>query len=102
MTKYAYSGPTIDHSLLSPSGHMSKAARAAALKRETDRLFPAGFWDKPQLTTVEHTQQEVKRLLRTARGLRELAARGMSKHKFTLAAKKLEQEAEGLRLGVQP
>ena len=96
MTKYAYTGPEIDHSLLSPSGHVSKSARVAAMKRETDRLFPPGFWDKPQLTMEERTQQEVCRLLRTAKSLRELAARGMSQRKFTHAAEKLEKQAKGL------
>lgn len=33
------SWPSIDHSLLSPSGHISKRARKAALAREHDRLF---------------------------------------------------------------
>lgn len=102
MKKYFYTGPEIDHGLLSPSGHVSKSARAAAMKRETDRLFPLGFWDKPQLTPEEHAQQEVCRLLRTAKDLRELAARGMSQRKFTRTAEKLEKQAEGLGKGVQP
>lgn len=39
--------PSIDHSLLSPSGKMSKRARRAAMDREREKLFPPGFWDEP-------------------------------------------------------
>ena len=84
--------PIVDDSLLSPSGKMSKRARKAALKREHDRLFPPGFWDKPE-PTVEDKR---KGLLQSAANLRELAARGMNTRKYNREADRLEKEAEGL------
>lgn len=45
--------PSIDHSLLSPSGRVSRRARQAALKREHDRLFPPGYWDAAPKTEAE-------------------------------------------------
>ena len=79
--------PSIDHSLLSPSGRMSKRARKAAMAREHDRLFPPGYWER-----VNHTPQptERERDLAHAKRLREFAARGMSVRKFTKEAERLE------------
>lgn len=71
MSKYHYRGPSIDHSLLSPSGHMSKRARKAAERREHERLF-AGV--NLNGTTPQPTERE--RLLRHAAVLRDLAERG--------------------------
>lgn len=83
-----YRGPSIDHGLLSPSGHMSKRARDAALRREAERLF-AGIDLSP--TTPQPTESE--RLRTHAARLRELAARGMSTRKFNKEADRAESEA---------
>ena len=86
---------SIDQSLLSPSGRMSKAARARALKRVAAELFPPGYWDfrkeRPP-TDAEHRAS----LLHAAAELRGLAARGMQPRKHLKAAQKLEDEARGL------
>jgi len=87
--------PSIDHSILSPSGHCSKRARAAALKREAARLFPPGFGHH-EPTEEEKRQETIKRLRRSAANLRALAARGMSPRKFPREAAKLEAEATAL------
>jgi hypothetical protein len=89
--------PTIDHSILSPSGQVSKRARESAIKREADILFPPGYWTAPEKTTEEIAQENIDRLLRAAHNLRELAARGMSPRKHLGAAEKLEAEADLIR-----
>jgi hypothetical protein len=86
--------PIIDHSVLSPSGRVSKRAREATLKREAEILFPPGYWAAPEKTTEEIAQENIDRLLRAARNLRNLAARGMSPKKHLEAAEKLEAEAD--------
>lgn len=81
--------PSIDHSLLSPSGRMSKRARAVALKREAARLFPPDFdWSRaiPQPTKREQ-------LLRQATHLRDLAAQGMKPRAYRKEAERLERLA---------
>jgi hypothetical protein len=91
--------PTIDHSLLSPSGRVSKRAREAALKREAWNLFPPGYWDSPEKTAEEIAQENIDRLLRAAHNLRGLAARGMSPKKHLKAAEEMEAEADLVRRG---
>lgn len=88
--------PAIDHGVLSPNGRISKRARAEALKREHDLLFPAGFWNEPAPTEREKAEAKAKTLLASAANLRDLAARGMSTRKYTRAAEKLEAEAAAL------
>jgi len=88
--------PSIDHSLLSPSGRMSKAARARALKREAARLFPPGFWDVAPPTAAELAAQKVIALRRHAKTLRDLAARGMSRRRFLREAAELDAEAASI------
>ena len=88
--------PTIDHTILSPSGRVSKRARAAALAREAVRLFPPGYWDEPEPTESEARLARAATLRRSAANLRDLAARGMSSRKFTRAAAALEAEATAL------
>ena len=78
--------PCIDHSLLSPSGHVSKRARKVALKREAEKLFPAGTWDKLQLTENDREHD-----LRWAAELRSLAERGMRPRKYRKMADELER-----------
>lgn len=86
--------PTIDHSVLSPSGRVSKRAREAAMKREAEILFPPGYWTAPEKTADEIAQENIARLLRAAHNLRGLAARGMSPRKHLKAAEEMEAEAD--------
>ena len=86
----------IDHTILSPSGRVSKRARADAMKRETARLFPEGFWDEPAKTAAELAQEKAATLRRSAANLRELAGKGMSPTKFKREAARLEAEAAAL------
>ena len=90
--------PSIDHSLLSNTGRMSKRARKAALKREFERLFPKDLFPNGipihQLPT-QPTDKE--RLLEQAKQLRELAERGMCVHKYTKEAERLEAQANEVR-----
>jgi hypothetical protein len=92
--------PTVDHTILSPSGRVSKRARAAALQREHDRLFPPGFWDAPSKTAAEQAREKAVNLRRSAKNLRELAERGMQPRKFAKEADRMEQEAAALEEGV--
>lgn len=87
--------PSIDHSLLSPSGKMSKRARKAANERETVRLFPLGYWDfkKPQPPTPAETILSIQRRVQN---LREIAGRGMNSAKYLKQALALEKEANAL------
>lgn len=98
---YRYTGPAIDHSLLSPSGRMSKRARIAAEKREAARLFPPGYWDAPVMKS-QASDAKRSRLLRHAAELRALAARGMSPRKFARKAAALEAEAANLNTKETP
>lgn len=93
---YHYRGPSVDHSLLSPSGRVSKAARKAADARETARLFPPGYWDEPARDEATTAREKAATLRRAAANLRDLAARGMSARRFTREAEKLEAQAAAL------
>jgi hypothetical protein len=95
-TRAMTSQPTIDHTVLSPSGRVSKRARAAAMAREAARLFPPGYWEEPAKNAVELAREKAESLLRSAANLRRLAARGMSVRKFARAAERLEAEAAAL------
>lgn len=86
--------PSIDHSLLSPSGHMSKAARDRALKRETARLFAPWGGHMPRPTCPQPLP--AVRLRRQAATLRDLAERGMCPRKYRKEAARLEAEAARL------
>lgn len=88
---------SIDHSLLSPNGRMSRRSRDAAMKREAARLFPPGFFDPPNKTPEEIKNDKIERCLRHAKMLRDLANRGMNTRKFTREAEKSEKEAELLK-----
>lgn len=93
---YGYRGPAIDHGLLSPSGHMSSRARKAAEAISTARLFPPGYWDKPEPTEQERISARVETLRRAAANLRDLAARGMHVRSYPKQASRLEAEADEL------
>ena len=96
---YYYTGPSIDHTILSPSGRCSKRARDAAMKREAAKLFPPGFWDKPASTLEEQTRNKADGLRRTAKTLRDLAARGMNSRRYVREAAKLEEQADAILKG---
>lgn len=86
--------PSIDHSLLSPSGKMSKRARKAANERETLRLFPPGYWESVRAIPSESEKKasHVKDTLRRIAEMRRLAACGMSPRKHKKEADRLETE----------
>ena len=90
------SRPSIDHSILSPSGHVSKQARDAAMKREAATLFPPGFWDAPAKTKTEIAHEKAEVLRRTAANLRDLAARGVKPKAYLKAAAEFETKADYL------
>jgi hypothetical protein len=86
--------PSIDHSLCSPNGSMSKAARERAEKRETARLFAPWGGHMPRPTCPQPTPAERNR--RQAAELRALADRGMCPRKYRKEAARLEAEADRL------
>ena len=69
------------------------------MDREAARLFPPGFWDRPEPTDEEIRAGTVLRLRRHAATLRGLAERGMSRRKFTREADAVEAEAIALETG---
>lgn len=88
------SRPSIDHSLLSPSGRMSKRARAAAQERTRVELFgPNGL----QRTTVPQPTEK-ERLLRDAKLYRGLATgpHAMSPRRYNRMADEAERKAADL------
>lgn len=86
--------PAIDHGGLSPSGRVSKRARAAWLAREAARLFPPGTFADPK--RPETAAEKRVRILRTAAELRALAERGMKPRAYRREAERLEAEAASL------
>lgn len=96
------SWPSIDHGVLSPSGHVSKRAERAAKARNTAVLFPAEYWDKPAKSDAELRAELATALRRQADTLRGLAARGMSPRKHLKVATDLEKQADELTERHQP
>ena len=86
--------PAIDHGLLGSTGHMSKRAQAAALRREAARLFPPGFWDKPPKSAEDAALGKAKALRRQAAELLALARRGMCPRKYRREAARLARRAD--------
>ena len=78
--------PSVDHSLLSPSGSMSKGALKAAKERNRIMLFGEDGLEWPKCK--QPTEKE--RDLRLAKTYRDLASNGMSVRKFTKLANNLE------------
>ena len=93
---YYYQGPAAEHSLLSPSGKMSKRARKDAERRELERLFPPEFLESLKPTAEQTKKKKVESLRNSARDLRNLAAAGMSSRKFRRKAAELELQATEL------
>ncbi len=82
---------SIDHGILSPSGHVSKRSRKAYLERARQELFGDGL---PYPQIEQPTRKEV--LLQRAAMWRELAARGVGPRKHIKAAEAAEREAASL------
>lgn len=78
--------------LSSPSGSMSGRSRSNAGQRLFQDLFGNGECLSPRLPRADRREQ----LLRKAKELRGLAARGMSARKFTREATRLESEARAI------
>lgn len=78
--------PSVDHSILSPSGRVSKASRARAIERAGRELFGEEGLQKPEV--AQPTEREAD--LRKAKEFRDLAARGMSPRKYARLAGELE------------
>lgn len=80
--------------LSSPSGRMSKRARAGAQERLRQDLFGPNGLQRP----TQHPQQpsEREKLLQHAARLRDLAARGMRPRAFVREAEALERQAAEL------
>ena len=80
--------------LSSPSGKISKRARRVAEEKLSKALFGDGACFRAQESVTDKRDQ----LLRRAKGLRDLAARGMRARAFNAEAKRLEDEAAELGL----
>ncbi len=76
----------------SPSGRMSKRAKAAFDKRLHERLFGKNP-TREDFTGKAKPDSKKDGLLRYAKTLRDLADRGMSTRKFNKEAEKIEQQA---------
>ena len=89
MTKKQW--PSIDHSILSPSGKISKRARQAAIQREAEILFADVDLNPPVKQPTE-----AERLRRQASQLLDLANRGMKPIAYKRLAAELIKQAETL------
>lgn len=76
-----------DHSILSPSGRVSKRSRKVALERARVDIFGPQGLKRPGLPK-QPTEKES--ILRQARELREMADRGMRPRAFRKEADRLE------------
>ena len=83
--------PSIDHSVLSPSGRVSKRARKAAQERMRRELFGDGL---PYPRCKQRTEAEM--LMLQANRLRDLADRGMTPRAFRKEAAECEARAKQL------
>ena len=96
-----YNGPPIDHSILSPDGHISKRARAAYIAKhqaEVQRWFDAKYPPPTaEESAIAERGAEIRSLERHRDTLRDMAARGMSTRKFNRAADKIEEKITALR-----
>ena len=90
MKKEYADGLSVDHGLLSPSGHMSKRARKRAQERTGRELF--GDLSFPA-TPEQGPRERILQLRSRAAYLRDLAGRGMHPRKWPKEAARLEEEA---------
>ncbi|HDZ27368.1 hypothetical protein LCGC14_1184160 [marine sediment metagenome] len=81
--------PSIDHSILSPSGKISKRSKDAYMKRFVKELFGPDGLQPPQCQQLT----EKERLLRNAGMWRDLANRGMNPGKYNKQADEAEAKA---------
>ena len=86
----------IDHSILSPSGRVSKAAEKRAKARAALELFPPGYWDPPQQTAEEQLKAQCLALHRTDESLRHLAESRLKPRAYLRRARQLEEQARQL------
>ena len=89
--------PTVDHSFLSPSGRISKRARAAEMARVFGgaNLITAADLHRARLAAIQPT--EIIRLQRQSAHLRQLAAAGMKPRAFSKQADALDAQIAALR-----
>jgi hypothetical protein len=109
MTCHGHQSYTVDHSLLSPSGRMSKRAQAAAMKQERKRMAEAERRDEaaraacPECSAalararVAQRANSIALLESQAAGLRRLADGGLRPKAHRELAAKLEAQAAALR-----
>ena len=96
-----YDGPPIDHGLLSPSGRISKRARAAAI--ELHHVEVAAWWRKkyPPPTEAEQAESarlaEIESLTHHAERLEAFAAQGYRARYHNKHAPKARQDIEDLQ-----
>lgn len=97
------SWPSIDHSILSPSGHVSKRTRNAALERTRQELFGKNGLERPKAKQPS----EKERHLANAKMWHDLADRGMGVRKYRklaldaeAKAAKLEHQQESVHMGI--
>ncbi len=88
---------SIDHSILSPSGHISKRAKKQYMDKFANELFGNGGRELLKPTCKQPTEKES--LLRQAETLRDLAKRGMKPRAYLKQAIELENQANLLREG---
>lgn len=86
----------------SPNGHMSKRAKADALKRLSEKLWPGGCTREDILGKGPAQPTEAESLRRHAANLRDLANRGMSTKRFLKEADRAERQAELLDKETDP
>ena len=79
-----------DHGMLSPSGHVSKRSRDAALERARVELFGTEGLQRPPVPQPS----EVEYLRRKASELRGLAQRGMKPRAYKRKADELDAQAD--------
>jgi|GEM_PF-2174233 len=87
----------IDHSILSPSGRVSKRAREAAQERARREFFGDGL-----AFPTQEQPPEAERLLLRAAELRVLADGGMKPRAYRRKAKELEALAAEMLVNVVP
>lgn len=87
-----YSGPEINHAILSPSGHVSKRAEKSAKAEAFKLLFPEGHIPGPVIKQPEKKAS----LLRQAEELEQLAKRGMKPVAYKRKAEELRKQAAAL------
>jgi hypothetical protein len=81
----------IDHSTLSPSGYVSARCRKATTAKARAELQE--YFDTLPRRPAETVEERRQAMLRTAKELRGLAARGMSPRKHIKAAQDIESRA---------